>query len=54
MYHVTLNGQGYLCDLSAYVRRRHQPFAAKQASGNRSYGDLVHDQGLQVSDWSGG
>lgn len=54
MYHVTLNGQGYLVDLSKYVRRSAAPFAPKRAQGDRTYGDFAHDQGLRISDWSGG
>lgn len=53
-YHVTLGGQGYLVDLRGYRRRAHTPFAPKTARGDRSYGDLVHDQAYQVSDWRGG
>ncbi|MFN8525647.1 MAG: hypothetical protein U0821_21325 [Chloroflexota bacterium] len=53
-YHVTLGGQGYLVDLARYSRRAHQPFAPKTALGDRSYGDLVHDQALRVTGWRGG
>ncbi len=54
MYHVTLGGQGYLIDLRSYRWRAHAPFAPKRAQGERTYGDLVHDQVYQVSDWGGG
>jgi len=55
MYHITLDGQGYLIDLDRYVRRSFDPFAGKLASGQRSYGDLRGpEQVLRVSDWSGG
>ena len=53
-YHVTLGGQGYLVDLRSYRRRSHAAFAPKTAQGDRSYGDLNHDQAFQVSDWRGG
>jgi len=55
MYHVTLNGQGYLIDLGAYVRRAFEPFALKRAQGARSYGDLRGPEQVHaLSDWSGG
>lgn len=55
MYHVTLNGQGYLIDLDRYVRRSFDPFAAKRAQGDRSYADLRGTtQVLRLTDWSGG
>ena len=55
MYHVTLNGQGYVIDLDAYVRRSSEPFALKRAQGARSYGDLRGpEQIVHLTDWSGG
>ena len=55
MYHVTLNGQGYVLDLGAYARRAFEPFALKRAQGARSYGDLRGPaQVLRLTDWSGG
>jgi len=53
-YHVTLDGQGYMLELAKYVRRAHEPFVPRVTAGDRRYGDLAHDQGLLVSDWSGG
>lgn len=53
-YHVTLNGQGHMLDLSRYRRRDHRPFALKDATGNREIGDLVAEDGIRTSDWSGG
>ncbi|MDP8921710.1 MAG: hypothetical protein M3O34_02405, partial [Chloroflexota bacterium] len=55
MYHVTLNGQGYLIDLDTYVRRSFETFALKRARGARSYGDLRGpEQVVRLTDWSGG
>jgi hypothetical protein len=54
MYHVTLGGQGLVLDLAGYRKRAAAPFAGKVASGDRSYGDLAHEQVWAVSDWSGG
>src|SRR5215218_6247255 len=55
MYHVTLNGQGYVLDLGAYARRAFEPFAVKRAQGARSYGDLRGPgQVVRLTDWSGG
>lgn len=53
-WHVTLNGQGHMLDLSRYRRRDHRPFALKDATGNREIGDLVAEDGIRTSDWSGG
>ncbi len=53
-YHVTLNGQGLIVDLAKYSKKSAEPFAAKTATGDRSYGDLRTEQGLVLSDWSGG
>lgn len=53
-YHVTLGGQGLMLDLRSYRRRPAGAFAAKQAQGDRSYGDQLVEQVLALSDWSGG
>jgi hypothetical protein len=53
-YHVTLGGQGLMLDLRSYRRRPAGVFAAKQAQGDRSYGDQLVEQVLALSDWSGG
>ena len=55
LYHVTLNGQGYVLDLDRYVKRIREPFAAKQGSGSVALADLRGpEQVLAISDWSGG
>jgi len=58
VYHVTLNGQGFVLDLSdkdGYSRRLFDPFASKLGGGQRSYTDLKGtEQAISLSDWSGG
>ncbi|MCC6179476.1 MAG: hypothetical protein IT305_29555 [Chloroflexi bacterium] len=54
-YHVTLDGQGYVLDLRRYRKGVAETFARKQASGLRSYGDLVGPEEVwRLSDWRGG
>ncbi len=53
-YHVTLNGQGYLVDLDRYARRPAAVFAPKRSEGAPDVGDFLVEEGLRVSDWSGG
>jgi len=54
-YHVTLNGQGYMLDLTQYSKRPRPPFAGKTASGLVSVDDLRGPELLlRVTDWSGG
>ncbi|MCC6224714.1 MAG: hypothetical protein IT201_14620 [Thermoleophilia bacterium] len=53
-YHVTLAGQGYMLDLDGYRRRLATQFAPKRSSGARGLGDFLVEDGLRISDWSGG
>ncbi len=53
-YHLTLNGQGYLIDLASYRKEAGEPFAGKQASGNRLYADLKDVAVWAQTDWRGG
>lgn len=54
VYHVTLNGQGYLIDLQSYRREVAQPFPPKQAAGDRSYADLQPASAWALRDFAGG
>jgi hypothetical protein len=55
LYHVTLNGQGYILDRDRYVKRIRDPFARKQSAGSFALADLQGpEQVLVISDWSGG
>jgi hypothetical protein len=57
-YHVTLNGQGYVLDLTRYRKRIRDPFVARQSSTARgavAIADLRGpEQVLALEDWSGG
>lgn len=53
-YHVTLNGNGYLANLDKYQRRPAAVFAPKRSEGAPDVGDFLMEEGLRVSDWSGG
>jgi hypothetical protein len=54
VYHLTLNGQGYLVDLASYRKQAGEQFAGKQASGNRLYADLKDVAVWAQTDWRGG
>jgi hypothetical protein len=55
LYHVSLNGQGYVLDLDRYAKRIREPFARKQSTGSFALADLQGpEQVLVISDWSGG
>jgi hypothetical protein len=53
-YPVTLDGQGYLLDLSTYKKHSAPTFAQKTRSGDPTYSDLLDHGALALESWYGG